>query len=556
MTLKGSKKYPTKSPLKGIVKIHVNVNILNEIEKGEIMKKSLAFLGMFVIFTGFLFSYELTLVSEGESIFTAQYWLFYINKIPFENKIGDYQIAYIEQVNHKGNLLCEIYHLYPRGHILVSSYKEFVPVKSFSVVSDFNPESKGYEYAVLEELKATIDFLESYKEGEIESVEKAIKSNREKWIRTVQTDLSRAVLQKIALVQVEKKIGVQKFILKDSEGIKLESTKASPLLKSEWDQLDPYWNQCPLWEGERCVVGCVATAMAQIMRYYEWPRKGEESHSYYWEEGEKWLSANFGDEYDWKNMPYKTQDYDTQEEMDAVAELCYEAGVSVEMHYNTIAAVGSWAYVMDVATALKTYFRYKEDVKVVGISDYNYDLDAWFDVFKTQRDLERPVEFAIIDLIYGGHAVVVDGYLIDETSKKVHINMGWSGIDDAYYDLDNILDFIYTDLQHAVINIYPAWTPEPPINFSGTRIENRALAKREFINILTWDPNPKNQERDIEIAKYRIFYSGRLLAEVSGDTFKYSHRDVKNYYTYVYEIAAVDDKGNESEHTNTIIYKE
>jgi len=75
------------------------------------MKKSLVFLALFLIFSAFLLCYELTLVSKIESIYLAQNWITFINKIPLEGKLGEYQIKFIEQVNHKGYPLCEIYHL-------------------------------------------------------------------------------------------------------------------------------------------------------------------------------------------------------------------------------------------------------------------------------------------------------------------------------------------------------------------------------------------------------------------------------------------------------------
>ncbi len=72
----------------------------------------------------FLLGYELTPESVIETSSIAQHWLILINKIPFQNKAGEYQIKGLEQVTYKGKLLCEIYHLDPHGHIVVSSYKE------------------------------------------------------------------------------------------------------------------------------------------------------------------------------------------------------------------------------------------------------------------------------------------------------------------------------------------------------------------------------------------------------------------------------------------------
>jgi hypothetical protein len=421
-------------------------------------------------------------------------------------------------------------------------------------------------------LKATVDFLKSHKEGEFENTEKAMRANGRKWDKTVWTDLSRVVLyrgeaepkksarglgipipsdikDREELSAEERSIGIETYILRDNEGVKVESTVASPLLKTQWDQGEPYYNQCPVWLGKNSAVGCVATAMSQIMRYYEWPIKGAGTHSYACPTLDyRVIFADFSDEYDWENMPYTTPDYDIQAEKDAVSELCFEAGVSVEMSYSP-GCSGAW--VEDVAAALKDHFRYKTDVKVVWRKDYP-NVKAWFNVFKNQRDLERPAEFAILG-DSGNHAVVADGYLIDGTSNKVHLNMGWSGEDDEYYDLDSIIceinpySFTKTPDQHAVINIVPAWAPLPPLNFSATRAMNRSLAKIEYINVLNWEANPRNDEIGIKVAMYRIYESNSLLAEVDKDTFSYLHRDVSTNRTYVYEIASVSDKGDESD---------
>ena len=617
------------------------------------MKKAFS-LFLLLLLTNILFSYNLTLVSEGEANYIATNWLIYINKIPLKEKFGNYQIRFIELIKHKENPLCKIYHLYPSGHILVPSYKEFPPIKSFSVVTDFDSKSKGYEYSVLEELKAAFKFLQDYKPRESEEVEKAIGRNSDQWNKFIQVELERTHLEELDLLPKKSKKDIRNFILKDEIGVKLETTTAPPLLETEWGQYQPFWNWCPLLGSERCVVGCVNTAFAQIMRYYKWPKEGEGSHSYYWDNGNTWLGANFSDSYDWDYMPNKYWDYDTYREENAVAELCYEAGVSVGTNYST---EGSYASTADVAYALKTYFKYSNVVKVVYRKNYA-NVDAWFDVLQTQRDLSRPLQYSIYrydedEGKYYAHAVVIDGYLITDGLKQVHINMGWYGYDDAYYTLDNILDYTDTYWQRAVIDIIPEWaqiqlylyntslsfsgvegqsnpypqyfyirnsgkgtlnykisankdwisvspkngnstgewdsitvflsitsllegnyngtieitadnadnspqkitvnlTVEPPpiyapLNFSGTKVENRSLLQREYINVLTWEANPNNRH----IEKYRIYLikneAQSLLVELDANTFEYLHRNVNKDEQHTYALVAVDYKNREGD---------
>jgi len=415
------------------------------------MKKLFVLLGIFSIFSGFLFCSDITLTLKSESIYLAKNWLNNINKIPLEEKIGEYQIDFIEQVSHNGYLLCEIYHLYPRGHILVPSYKEFPPIKSFSVVSNFNSNSKGYEYSVLEELKAAFEFLLSYSPGESKEVEKAIKNNNNQWDEFLRISYKKYHLKEIELITEKGKKNTRNFVLIDNYGMELESVMAPPLLKTKWGQGFPYKNWCPLLGNKRCIVGCVATAMAQIMRFYKWPKNGKGTYSYYWENGDRWLTAYFSDTYDWGYMPEKTSQYNTYREQDAVAELCYEVGVSIEMSYGIN---GSSAHTSKVDDALETFFKYSDKVNTVYRADYN-DVDEWFEVLRGQRDLYRPLQFRMCS-DDGCHAVVIDGYLITSGLKQVHINMGWYGNSTAYYTLDNILDYTEPD-QYAVIDISPAW---------------------------------------------------------------------------------------------------
>ena len=410
------------------------------------MKKISSILLLFILYVGFCLGFELKPVSSEDSNKIAKYWVSVINILPFENKKEKYQIADIEKVYYHGQILCKIYNLSPVGHILIVPYREISPVKSFSVTSNFDSKSKGYEFAVLEELKDTIDILEYYKTGDKANIDEALAENFKTWQKKMKINLSELTMVTKKINEVENKMGIQKFILKDAKGNTINTTKASPLIKTKWGQREPYWNKTPKLNGKKCYAGCVAIAFAQILKYYEWPKKGESSHSYYWSKGNKWLNASFSDSYDWDNMPNYTSNYDTTEETNAVSELCYEAGVAVDMEYGD---EGSGAYVWDIEYALRHFFRYKDNVNV--IYRWNYSYQGFFDALKRQRDLMRPTVLAIYNQDVG-HAVIVDGYM---SGNMFHINMGWEGSKDAYYNMNKIYIFNFSYPQHAVINIIP-----------------------------------------------------------------------------------------------------
>lgn len=215
-----------------------------------------------------------------------------------------------------------------------------------------------------------------------------------------------------------------------------------PLVTTTWDQAPLYNNLCPYNNtyGERTVVGCVATAMAQIMKYWNYPLRGTGSKSYQPNTNYNYgtLSANFANTtYDWANMPTELTANSTAAEINAVATLSYHCGVAVEMMYNVSSQGGSGAYTLGnysptAEWALKTYFGYKSTIA----SDYRtYYTDAqWEQLLKNEIDARRP-------LLHsgrgdgGGHAFVCDGY---DNTGKFHYNWGWSGSYNGFFASNNL----------------------------------------------------------------------------------------------------------------------
>ncbi|QMU28075.1 thiol protease/hemagglutinin PrtT [Adhaeribacter radiodurans] len=211
------------------------------------------------------------------------------------------------------------------------------------------------------------------------------------------------------------------------------AASVDPLVSTTWDQ-SPYYNElCPYDNdaNDRAVTGCVATAMAQIMRYWKYPARGSGFHSY---NHEKYgtLSANFSNTtYDWDNMPNSINGSNT-----AIATLMRDVGISVDMSYGVGSTGGSSAYVISAASqgdhnseyALKTYFGY-EDVK--GVQRRDYSDSEWINLMKTELDNGQPILYAGFGN-GGGHAFVCDGY---DQNDLFHMNWGWSGYYDGFFAL-------------------------------------------------------------------------------------------------------------------------
>lgn len=227
-----------------------------------------------------------------------------------------------------------------------------------------------------------------------------------------------------------------------------------PLVSTKWDQPFPYNALCPTdpGSGGQAVVGCVATAMAQIMRYHAFPAQGTGFHSYNHPQFGT-ISANFGaTTYNWANMPNSVSSFNED-----VARLSFHCGVSIEMGYGVdVSGVSS---LEGVSNALKQNFSYSNTTSFVQRENYS---DAnWLQLMKDELDASRPVEYAGIGQ-GGGHAWVMDGY---DVSNFFHMNWGWSGYQDGYFTLNNLNPSTggtgagnsgFNYYQQAVVGIKPA----------------------------------------------------------------------------------------------------
>lgn len=195
-----------------------------------------------------------------------------------------------------------------------------------------------------------------------------------------------------------------------------------------WDQSEPYNNMCPMIQGSRSVTGCVATAMAQIMRYWGAPAKGIGTHSY--KLNGQTISFDFGaTTFKWDKMLVNYSGEYSKEEADAVAELMLACGVAVEMSYDPN---GSGAISQIVPQALVDYFGYNENVTYLGRDLYTSE--EWEDLLKKELTSGRPVYYSGASLEVG-HAFVLDGY---DKQNLYHVNWGWSGMNNGYYEITSL----------------------------------------------------------------------------------------------------------------------
>lgn len=213
--------------------------------------------------------------------------------------------------------------------------------------------------------------------------------------------------------------------LENSAGV--SHAAVAPLVKTKWNQGAPYCYLCPDDGKYYCVTGCVATAMAQVMKYHEWPAKGVGTHSYCWESGQQTLSFDYGQTtFDWKNMlnEYVDNQY-SNAQAKAVATLMRAAGIAVDMDYSP---EGSGASSYNITRALVENFNYDKALYIAE-RDY-YTAEDWDALIYGEIASGRPVVYGGVTNDKAGHEFVVDGYSAD---GFYHLNWGWGGVSDGYF---------------------------------------------------------------------------------------------------------------------------
>jgi hypothetical protein len=244
----------------------------------------------------------------------------------------------------------------------------------------------------------------------------------------------------------------------------VSDVRVPPLIQSLWDQGNAAGGNCyNYYTPNHDVDGCVATAMAQLMRFYQYPTAGvgTASFSIYVNGNTQTASLRGGNgsggAYDWTNMPLVPANGLTTVQRQAIGALCYDAGVSVHMQYT---ANSSGAYPTDVVPALLNVFLFHNAIcggnggnVGSGLNGMlNPNLDAGFPCLLSIRDSTGAA----------GHEIVADGYGYDSSTLYHHLNLGWSGYADAWYNLPgfNAGGYNWQSVNFCVYNVYPAGSGE------------------------------------------------------------------------------------------------
>ena len=244
------------------------------------------------------------------------------------------------------------------------------------------------------------------------------------------------------------------------------TTSVRPLLgEIKWNQNAPYNLLTPLRVGYpnaeaepdtvHAPTGCAATAVAQVMMYYQWPATGTGSHTNL---NDSTQTVDFSQStYQWSKMLPVYQGGESEESRVAVAQLMRDVGCALNMDYGY---AGSGAYNDEILKTLATYFSYDKSMRPVDRTMYSSD--EWNDLLLTELNEKRPIIFRATEIAtLIGHFFILDGY---DTNGLYHVNWGWGGYCDGYYDM-NLMDPInygpsgyeggYTFKQDAILGVKP-----------------------------------------------------------------------------------------------------
>lgn len=249
------------------------------------------------------------------------------------------------------------------------------------------------------------------------------------------------------------------------EGITDPKEPIAPMCKTKWNQFGPYYDMCSKAYGEPVVTGCVATALAQVMKYHNWPPTGEGERTY--TSAGKEFSFDYSTaDFKWNLMLDSYWAKAPEDTKEAVAELMYACGVAVGMHYHP---GGSGADPAVMCGTLPEYLKY--DRSIYNAQRMYYGIQDWTDLIYNQLKTVGPVQYSGYVSSGGGHSFVCDGY---DQNGYFHFNWGWGGASDGYYLLTSLSPTHrgvgpaearggFNFNQDAVINIFPAGsTPSTP----------------------------------------------------------------------------------------------
>jgi hypothetical protein len=239
------------------------------------------------------------------------------------------QLRSVSELTWQDTILARVYNVDPEGFVIVPVSQALAPVKVYSEQGSFDVDQEfGFPQMIREILIHQLRLFN----GDYDQGSGPVHFG----------GAPEAAWERYTLPEKEFARTLHQAALATDEIV-------GPLLTDSWHQGNPYNLYCPPGDGGRCIVGCTATSMSQILRFWKCPPAGVGSYCYWWDGDQSCggttpgqeLCADYSDPYDWDNMPDALNYTATPEEEAAVAELCHEVGVLCQMIYGNCGS-GAW----------------------------------------------------------------------------------------------------------------------------------------------------------------------------------------------------------------------
>jgi hypothetical protein len=340
------------------------------------------------------------------------------------------------------------------------------------------------------------------------------------WMESLSQEIAYAI-ENSATQDDQTKAAWEAFAAETDIQSQSDGDHVEPLIKTKWNQSPPYNDRCPEISGERAVTGCVATAMAQIMKYHEYPTTRTVEIPGYTKSGINISAITGQTTYRWSDMSNTYSTLSTDESKTAVAELMYQCGVSVKMNYSL---TGSGASSSEVVPALKTYFDY--DAGIIYLDRNYYSYTEWINLLKTELKANRPIYYDG-NSDSNGHAFVCDGY---DANNLFHFNWGWGGSSDGYFEVSALNPGSvgigggsdgYNKNQSIIIGIQPNKGGQPVIQLG---LSTFSVSKSSLTDLTEPFGVSADHLKNIGLATVTDVYLGVLLCNQDG-----SYYDHKTY---------------------------
>jgi len=346
---------------------------------------------------------------------------------------SDLAVREITTLAENNNTVGFVVNLEPTGYVLMRSDDLCPPIKIYSDKGCFSNLPPNFISVIKWEL-----------ETEIKELNKALKKKNngisiefnQQWKSLINSTKQNSILQTFSA---------------------LSKKSGGPLLSTLWNQNNPYNYYAPDASGGsdgRAYAGCVATAMAQILKYHEWPEDGiDHNHSYIDDEGSCTGTFSASDcglgDYNWEGMPNELDSNSSIYQIMDVSRLIYHCGVTVEMDFEHDGSGANSAN--DVPPALRNFFVYTCDNLIYKNS---FTDTQWYTKIENDIDNQRPVYYRMTKSTGGGHAVVCDGCRNDD---EIHLNVGYGDHPGTtWYNMNNVSFNGGSWINHgAILNINP-----------------------------------------------------------------------------------------------------